>query len=86
MSDKIIIDNSVNCQVCSFEHLKSELETITLSGSESPILVCESCISNNSASTSFKDAADIINDIISIAKSSKDPERRLRQIKSLVGE
>ena len=58
------------------------LKTVQLSGFASTIVVCENCISKT-AEASFKDAADILKDIVKIAGSTKDPERRLRAIKNL---
>jgi ribosome-binding protein aMBF1 (putative translation factor) len=76
---------SMNCQVCGNEFFENELKTIKLSGFESSIVSCDSCLAKT-AEDSFKDAADILKDIVKIAASSKDPEKRLRAIRSLLGE
>lgn len=75
----------INCQACGGECFDNELKTVKLSGFDSSISVCESCLSKT-AEASFKDAASILKDIVKIAASSKDPEKRLRAIKSLLGE
>lgn len=74
---------AVNCQACGIECDRDELQTIKLSGFTQSISVCDSCL-KQSAEESFKCAAEILNDIIKIAKSEKDPERRLRQIKTMI--
>ena len=75
----------LNCQGCGDECFEHELKTVRLSGFESPIAVCATCLSKT-AEDSFKDAADILKDIAKIATSSNDPENRLRAIKSLLGD
>lgn len=74
-----------NCQCCGDECFGEDLKTVKLSGFDTSIAVCENCISKT-AEASFKDAADILKDIVKIAASSKDPEKRLRAIKSLLGD
>jgi hypothetical protein len=76
---------SINCQGCGDECFVNDLKTVKLSGFDNSILVCENCLSKT-AEDSFKDAADILKDIAKIATSSKDPEKRLRAIKSLLGD
>lgn len=76
---------SANCQACGSEHLETELKTVKLS-SLGVIAVCESCLSQ-SAEESFKDAAELLDEITLIARATSDnPERRLRAIKALIGE
>ena len=75
----------INCQGCGNECLETDLKTVKLSGFYNPIVVCDICLSKT-VEASFKDAADILKDIVKIAVSSKDPEKRLRSIKSLLGE
>ena len=75
----------MNCQGCGEECFESDLKTIQLSGFDSSIAVCGNCFSKT-AEDSFKDAADILKDIEKIASSPQDPEQRLREIKSLLGE
>jgi hypothetical protein len=75
----------MNCQGCGSECFEHELKTVKLSGFDSSIVVCDACMSKT-AEDSFKDAADILKDIVKIAASSKDPEKRLRAIKSLLGD
>ena len=80
-------DTTENCQACGSEHFTSELKSIKLSGLNLGVLsVCESCFSKDKAASSFKGAAEILNDIVKIANSSNDPERRIRAIKALIGE
>lgn len=76
---------TINCQACGSECFEHELKTVKLSGFDNSIVVCDSCMSKT-AEDSFKDAADILKDIVKIAASSKDPEKRLRAIRSLLGE
>jgi hypothetical protein len=76
---------TVNCQACGSEYVETDLKTVKLAGFTSPIEICKSC-SDKSVEDSFKDAAEILNDIVNIAKSDKDPERRLLLIKALIGE
>ncbi len=76
---------SVNCQACGAEHLETELKTIKLSGFERSLAVCECCLSKT-AEDSFKDAARLLDEIVQIARTSSDPEGRLRAIKTLIGE
>ncbi|MCK9567669.1 hypothetical protein M0R72_01810 [Candidatus Pacearchaeota archaeon] len=75
----------MNCQGCGSECFEHELKTVKLSGFDSSIVVCGTCFSRT-AEGSFKDAADILKDVVKIAASSKDPEKRLRAIRSLLGE
>lgn len=76
---------SVNCQACGSEQLESDLHTVKLSGFGGPIAVCKSCVSMT-PETSFKDAAELLDEIVFIAKAtSNNPERRLREIKKLIG-
>jgi len=75
----------MNCQGCGSECFGHELKTVKLSGFDSSIVVCGICYSRT-AEGSFKDAADILKDIVRIAASSKEPEKRLRAIRSLLGE
>lgn len=83
MTSKLI--ESTNCQACGLECSSSNLKTVKLSGFISLISICEDCVLRT-AEDSFKDAAGILGDIISIAKSTNDPERRLKQIKFLIGD
>jgi len=76
---------SMNCQGCGGECFVQDLKTIKLSGFDSSIVVCDDCLSKT-PEVSFKAAADILKDIVKIAASSKDPENRLRAIKSLLGD
>jgi hypothetical protein len=76
---------ALNCQGCGEECFVDDLKTIQLSGFDSSIVVCDKCFSKT-AEDSFKDAADILKDIVKIAASSKDPEKRLQAIKSLLGD
>jgi hypothetical protein len=88
LDNSLILDNqvSVNCQACGIEYLDGELKTIKLSGFGESISVCESCLLKT-AEDSFKDAAKLLDEIIKIAHTVSDnPERRLRAIKSLIGE
>jgi hypothetical protein len=75
----------MNCQVCGSEYFESELNTVKLAGFKSSIVACSKCL-DKTAEDSFKDAADILNDIVKIAASAKDPEKRLKAIRSLLGE
>jgi hypothetical protein len=85
MSNQIEISASANCQTCGCEYLETDLSTVKLAGFDTSIIICKSCLAK-AVETSFKDAADIIGEIISIAKDSseKDPEIRLRLIKALL--
>lgn len=86
MSQTIEISASANCQTCGQEYLETELSTIKLAGFETSIVVCNSCLSKT-VEESFKSAADILGEIISIAKESSediDPEIRLRLIRALL--
>jgi len=77
---------SVNCQACGSEHLETDLRTIKLDGFASTLAVCDSCL-RKTAEASFKDAADILDEIVLIARAtSGNPERRLKEIKALIGE
>jgi hypothetical protein len=76
---------SVNCQVCGIEHKNTELSTIKLAGFNQAFLICEACLSKT-VEGSFKDAADILNDIVKIAKSADNAEKRLAMIRSLISE
>lgn len=76
---------SMNCQGCGGECFVDDLKTVKLSGFDSSIVVCDKCFSKT-AEDSFKDAADILKDIAKIAASSKDPEKRIKAIKSLLGD
>ena len=77
---------AVNCQACGAEYLDNQLKTVKLSGFSSAIAVCESCLSKT-AEDSFKDAAELLNEIVTIARcTSNNPERRIREIKALFGE
>ena len=76
---------SVNCQACGVEHLETDLRTVNLS-SLGVIDVCESC-ATKTAEVTFASATDLLDKIILIARASgMNPELRLRQIKSLIGE
>lgn len=78
------MSHSVNCQVCGSEHSDSELKTISLNNFGS-VEICPVCFSKT-ADSYFKDASDLLNEIVIIAKSSSaNPERRLREIKKLIG-
>lgn len=84
MSDYQDFTASVNCQACGSEHLETDLKTVKLS-SLGTIMVCESCASKT-AEAAFNDAADLLDEIVVIARATgMNPERRLRQIKSLIG-
>jgi hypothetical protein len=74
---------SVNCQACGGEFERKALSTIQLSGLKTAIHVCASC-SSKTAYDSFKDAADILGDIVSIARFDEDPESRLQKIIKLL--
>jgi hypothetical protein len=74
-----------NCQACGSENFNSDLQTIKLSGFIYPICVCKTCISRT-AEDSFKDAAELLNDIVAVAVSNNDPESRLNMIKAIIGE
>lgn len=77
-------DFPANCQACGSEYLNTELKTVKLS--MGTIAVCESCLTK-SAEDSFKDAAEILDEIVLIARAtSGNPERRLQAIKALIGE
>jgi predicted metal-binding protein len=76
---------SMNCQGCGGECFVHDLKTIKLSGFDNSIVVCNECLSKT-ADDCFRNAADILKDIIKIAVSSKDPEKRLLAIRSLLGE
>jgi hypothetical protein len=76
---------SVNCQGCGLECFGQDLKTVKLSGFDGSLVVCDDCLSKT-PEASFKDAADILKDIVKIAASTKDPEKRLREIKSLLGD
>jgi uncharacterized CHY-type Zn-finger protein len=76
---------SVNCQACGNEFLETELRTVKISGFSGPLMVCGSCL-EKTAEDSFKDAADMINEIVFIARyGTGNPERRLQAIKVLLG-
>lgn len=75
----------MNCQGCGSECFEHELKTVKLSGFDSSIVVCGTCYSRT-AEDSLKDAVAILKDIVKIAASSKDPEKRLKAIRSLLGE
>jgi hypothetical protein len=90
MTEQDFIDSgcntaSMNCQGCGGECFVHDLKTVKLSGFDNSIVVCKECLSKT-AEDSFKDAADILKDIVKIAASSKDPEKRLRAIRSLLGD
>lgn len=77
--------SSENCQVCGSEHSLNDLKTIKLSSlNTSLMMICSTC-SQQSAEVSFKNAAEIINDIINIAKTKEDPESRLKSIMEILG-
>ena len=76
---------SMNCQACGGECFVQDLKTIKLSGFDNSIVVCGDCLSKT-PEASFKDAAYIMKDIAKIVASSKDPEKRPRAIKSLLGD
>lgn len=81
-----MINEPVNCQACGTEYSVADLKTVKLSGFTHSISICEKCISKT-AEDCFKDAASLLNDIISIAKtSSNDPELRLKKIRFLIGD
>ena len=74
---------SGNCQICGSECLGEELNTITISGFDA-LEACSVCL-KKTAEEHFKDAADLLEEIVLIAKTtSGNPERRIRAIKELV--
>jgi hypothetical protein len=76
---------SINCQACGSEHLETELRIAKL-GSMGAMSVCKSCF-QKTAEASFQDAAELLDEIVLIARASgANPERRLREIKALLGE
>lgn len=85
MARDSIFPASMNCQACGSEWLETELNTIKLAGFVSSIFVCETCLSKT-AESSFQDAADLLREVVKVAKSDDDPERRLRNIRALIGE
>jgi hypothetical protein len=77
---------TTNCGACGTEYFADELRTVKISGFAAPISVCEECLSK-STYQSYKDAADVLADIVKIAfREKKDPEDRLAQIRKLLGE
>ena len=84
-SDFPVTPVPANCQACGSEYMSTELRTVKLS-SVGTIAVCESCLVKN-AEDSFKDAAELLDEIVLIARAtSGNPERRLQAIKALIGE
>lgn len=80
------IPESVNCQACGSEHLETDLRIVSISGLSEPLAVCGSCLSKT-AEDSFKDAVDMINEIVFIARfGTGNPGVRLKAIKVLLGE
>lgn len=81
------MSNCTNCQACGAECFHDQLKTIKLHAS-STISVCEQCLNiGEEISSSYKSAIDIINEISLITKaSSQDPEKRIRDIKALIGD
>ena len=76
---------SVNCQACGSEHPETELRIAKL-GSMGTMSVCKSCF-QKTAEASFQGAAELLDEIVLIARASgTNPERRLREIKALIGE
>jgi uncharacterized CHY-type Zn-finger protein len=72
-----------NCDACGDEHFKHELRTVKVSGFGHPLAVCKGCLSKTT-SESYKDAAEILADIVKIAVRSADAEARLEAIKKLL--
>jgi hypothetical protein len=84
-SDFPVTPVPANCQACGSEYLNTELKTVKLF-SVGAITVCESCLAKT-AEDSFKDAAELLDEIVLIASAtSGNPERRLQAIKALIGE
>ena len=77
---------SENCQACGTEHFNTDLNTVKLSGYNRAFRVCDECL-KHTAAANYRDAAEIVNDIVKIAESKhRDPEERLNHIRSLLGE
>lgn len=83
MSTELEVTVTMNCQCCGEECPEHSLKTVKLSGFDCAIDACDKCLSKT-AEASFKSAEDILNDIAKIVVSSKDPEKRLRAIRSLL--
>lgn len=71
-----------NCTACGTEFDISELKTVQLP-KFGVLSLCDSC-HTKTAGQNLKDASDLLNDIEKIARTKKDPEERLNQIKSLL--
>lgn len=77
-------EKSVNCQACGEEHQETSLKIVRLS-SFGTISICDKC-HGRTVENSLKSAADILEEIAFIAKAtSSNPERRLIEIKNLLG-
>lgn len=75
---------SVNCQACGEEHHEESLKIVRLSGLGT-ISICDTC-HGRTVENSLKSAADILEEIAFIAKAtSSNPERRLIEIRNLLG-
>lgn len=74
---------SVNCSTCGNEFQDNELKIIQLS-KLGTISVCINC-QNKTTGQNYKDASDILVDIQKIAKAKKDPEKRLKMIRKMLG-
>jgi hypothetical protein len=75
---------SLNCQACGVEEMEQDLKTVKLAGFYSPLRLCKTCL-KRSVYESFKDAAEIVQDISKIATASSNPEERLKKIKEILG-
>jgi hypothetical protein len=85
MDKEMGILETSNCDACGSEQFKHELKTVKVSGFSDPLSVCEECLSKTTCE-SYKDAADVLADIVKIAVRSADAEARLEAIKKLLGE
>lgn len=77
-------EKSVNCQACGEEHHELNLKIVRLAGLGT-ISICEKC-HGRTVENSLKSAAEILEEVAFIAKAtSGNPERRLIEIKNLLG-
>lgn len=76
---------AINCDACGAECLNNETHTVKLSCFDRSMRICGKCMTA-SAEQSFKDAAEIMSEIVSLAKRDDDAEDRLELIRRLLNE
>lgn len=74
---------SVNCEVCGTEHMRTDLNSIKLSGFNSYMLICDSCKSKDPREQ-YKTAAATLKEIASAVDEESSPEERIEIIKELL--